>query len=80
MQAYTTRPASVANDMFYIRNTLQYTKPSSIIVDNFDSYEPQLTNLDDPLQTGDFTFNMQHCHNYSLSPSPNQGLDNGCMA
>lgn len=75
------RPNSVTNDMFYSRNNMSYVnhKPPSIIIESVDSYEPQLTNLDDPLLC-EYTFNTQHCHNYTMSPGPNQGLDNGCMA
>lgn len=63
----------------YTRN-LQYIKPPSIIIDGtVENYEPQLTNLDNPVSEG--IYNNQQCHNYNSNQNySNQGMDNGLMA
>lgn len=67
----------------YNRNNLQYVKPPSIIIESpIDSYEPQLTNLDNPVNDNmTFNFNHQQCHNYNSNQNyGNSGMDSGCMA
>lgn len=66
-------------------NIQQYVKPPSIIIEGpLDTYEPQLTNLDDPISDNNMTFNFNHqqCHNYNSNQNygTSAGMDNGCMA
>lgn len=61
-----------------------YAEPPSIVVEGpGDSYQPHLTNLDDPvLSSAVYHYNNQ-CHNYTATSQAygnSPGLDNGCMA
>lgn len=61
-----------------------FLEAPSIVVDGpSDSYQPHLTNLDDPvLSSAVYHYNNQ-CHNYTATNQAygnSPGLDNGCMA
>lgn len=61
-----------------------FLEAPSIVVDGpNDSYQPHLTNLDDPvLSSAVYHYNNQ-CHNYTATNHAygnSPGLDNGCMA
>lgn len=79
------RPNNNDNDQSssYNRNNLIYVKTPTILIDSpIDDYEPQLTDLDNPV-TDNMTYNFNHqpCHNYNSNQNyGNSGMDNGCMA
>lgn len=77
------RPTNNEEQSYNRNNIQQYVKPPSIIIEGpIDTYEPQLTNLDDPISDNmTFNFNHQQCHNYNSNQNyGNSGMDNGCMA
>ncbi|CAH1371170.1 activating transcription factor 3 isoform X2 [Tenebrio molitor] len=80
MEAYS-RPASVGvtNNITYSRPNVNFKTPSIVIQEVNESYQPQLTNLDNPIANS-YHYNSQ-CHNYSnQNYNTTSGMDNGCMA
>ncbi|RZB40230.1 proto-oncogene c-Fos protein [Asbolus verrucosus] len=80
LEAYS-RPASVgaASSVTYSRSAVNFKAPSIVIEEVNESYQPQLTNLDNPIANS-YHYNSQ-CHNYSnQNYNTTSGMDNGCMA
>ncbi|XP_063915290.1 activating transcription factor 3 isoform X2 [Zophobas morio] len=76
MEAFS-RPASVGvPSVTYARSNVNFKAPS-IVIEEVTEYQPQLTNLDNPLNS--YHYNSQ-CHNYSNQNYTTSGMDNGCMA
>ncbi|XP_018324656.2 activating transcription factor 3 [Agrilus planipennis] len=73
----------VSEDISYRRNSLQFNKAPSIIIEAaVDSYDQtQLLDLDNSDHCiSNYNYNHQQCHNYSSDNYGSTGMDSGCMA
>lgn len=77
----TTSSCSASFASFKRENFLD--APSIVVDGPSDSYQPHLTNLDDPVLSSTVYHYNNQCHNYTATSQAygnSPGLDNGCMA